>query len=51
MKIGLLVRESVCVCVVVSGIACGYLISHPWEELHLYVMGFICVHVLYSLTC
>ena len=42
----------------VSGNACGYLISHPWEELHLYVMGFIFVHVLYaqstsihSLTC
>ena len=36
----------VCVCVVcvcVSGNACGYLISHPWEELHL---GIICVHVL-----
>ena len=53
MKIGLLVREGVCVCVCVcvwcvciSGNACGYLISHPWEELHLYVMGFICVHVL-----
>ena len=44
MKIGLLVREGVCVCV--SGNACGYFISHPWEELHLYVMGFICVHVL-----
>ena len=28
-----------CVCgVCVSGNACGYLISHPWEELHLYVM-------------
>ena len=26
----------VCVCVwCVSGNACGYLISHPWEELHL----------------
>ena len=38
----------VCMCVRarVSGNACGYLISHPWEELHLYVMGFICVHVL-----
>ena len=37
----------VCVCgVCVSGNACGYLIPHPWEELHLYVMGFICVHVL-----
>ena len=37
----------VCVwCVCVSGNACGYLISHSWEELHLYVMGFICVHVL-----
>ena len=36
----------VCVCVCVSGNACGYLMSHPWEELHLYVMGFICVHVL-----
>ena len=33
-------------CVCVSGNACGYLISHPWEELHLYVMDFICVHVL-----
>ena len=46
----------VCVCVV-SGNASGYFISHPWEELHLYVMGFICVHVLgtsasiHSLTC
>ena len=30
-------------CLCVSGNACGYLISHPWEELHLYVMGFICV--------
>ena len=36
----------VCVSVCVSGNACGYFISHPWEELHLYVMGFICVHVL-----
>ena len=35
-----------CVCVCVSCNASGYLISHPWEELHLYVMGFICVHVL-----
>ena len=53
MKIGLLVREGVCVyvCVCVSGNACGYFISHPWEEeLHLYVMGFICVHVLYPYT-
>ena len=36
----------VCVSVCVSGNARGYFISHPWEELHLYVMGFICVHVL-----
>ena len=39
----------VCVCVVcvcVSGNASGYLISHPWEELRLYVMGIICVQVL-----
>ena len=58
MKIGLLVREGVCVCVCVcvSGNACGYLISHPWEELHLYVMGFMymycrhkCFHTLFDL--
>ena len=37
----------VCVCgVCVSGNARGYLISNSWEELHLYVMGCICVHVL-----
>ena len=47
------------VCVCVSGNASGYLISHPWEELHLYVMGIICVHAcivgtsasIHSLTC
>ena len=46
----------VCVCVCVSLNACGYFISHPWEELHFYVMGIICVHVgtsasIHSLTC
>ena len=45
-----------CVCVCVSGNACGYLISHPWEVLHLYVMGIISVYIgtsasIHSLTC
>ena len=48
MREGVCVCVCVCVCVYVcvSGNAFGYFISHPWEELHLHVMGFISVYVL-----
>ena len=46
----------VCVCgVCVSGNACDYFISHPWEELHL-CNGHLSVYIgtsasIHSLTC